>query len=221
MIVHPFMQIRFTVKSLFTYIIHLESNHQIMSICIPTKMDNHICKKIHLIGFYVSSPGTRWFAAYQWHTDTTRLWHCLAPFVSGEQQISHVSILDLTAISMRLCSYASIMMASSNENIFASLALCEGNPSAVPWLPVGLFHKGQRRRALMFSLIYARTNGSVNNRDAGDLIHHPAHYGVAAIWCVISGYFKTFPTSGIIILCHFYFAPSPVFWLNSIKIYVV
>ena len=36
-------------------------------------------------------------------------------------------------------------------------------------------HKGQGRRALMFSLIYARITGWVNNREAGDLRRHRAH----------------------------------------------
>ena len=37
-------------------------------------------------------------------------------------------------------------------------------------------HKGQRRGALMFSLIYARINGWVNNCEAGDLRCHRVHY---------------------------------------------
>ena len=42
-------------------------------------------------------------------------------------------------------------------------------------------HKGQGRRALMFFcffFIYARVNGWVSNRDAGDLRRHSAHYDV-------------------------------------------
>ena len=39
-------------------------------------------------------------------------------------------------------------------------------------------HKGQWRGALMFSLIYARIKGWVNNREAGDLWRHCAHYDV-------------------------------------------
>ena len=38
--------------------------------------------------------------------------------------------------------------------------------------------KGQLRGALMFSLICVRTNGWVNNRDAGDFRRHRAHYDV-------------------------------------------
>ena len=44
--------------------------------------------------------------------------------------------------------------------------------------PVNSPHKGQWRGALMFSLIYAWINGWVNNREAGDLRRHRAHYDV-------------------------------------------
>ena len=37
-------------------------------------------------------------------------------------------------------------------------------------------HRGQWRRALMFSLICARINGWVNNGEAGDLRRHRAHH---------------------------------------------
>ena len=39
-------------------------------------------------------------------------------------------------------------------------------------------HKGQWRAALMFNLIGAPINGWVNNRHAGDLRRHRAHYDV-------------------------------------------
>ena len=42
-------------------------------------------------------------------------------------------------------------------------------------------HKGQWRGALMFSLICAWINRWVNNRQAGDLRHHCAHYDVIVI----------------------------------------
>ena len=44
--------------------------------------------------------------------------------------------------------------------------------------PVESPHKGNWRRALVFSLICARTNGWANNRDAGDLGRHVAYYDV-------------------------------------------
>ena len=42
--------------------------------------------------------------------------------------------------------------------------------------PVNSPHKDQWRGALMFSLICNRINGWVNNREAGDLRRHRAHY---------------------------------------------
>ena len=44
--------------------------------------------------------------------------------------------------------------------------------------PVNSQHKSQWRGALMFSLIYVWINGWVNNREAGDLRRHHAHYDV-------------------------------------------
>ena len=44
--------------------------------------------------------------------------------------------------------------------------------------PVKSPHKGQWRGALVFSLICAWINGSVNTREAGDLRRHRAHYDV-------------------------------------------
>ena len=47
-------------------------------------------------------------------------------------------------------------------------------------------HKGQWRGALMFSLICAWTNGWVNNRDAGDLRRHSAHYDATVMSRMLS-----------------------------------
>ena len=47
--------------------------------------------------------------------------------------------------------------------------------------PVNSPHKGQWRGALMFSLICAWINGSVNNHEAGDLWRICAHYDVTVM----------------------------------------
>ena len=47
--------------------------------------------------------------------------------------------------------------------------------------PVKSPHKGQWRGALMFSLIFTRINGWVNNCEAGDLRRYRAHYGVTVM----------------------------------------
>ena len=60
------------------------------------------------------------------------------------------------------------------ESFSALLAHCEGtHPS-----PVNSPHNGQCRWALMLSLTCTRINGWVNNRVAGNLGPHRAHYDV-------------------------------------------
>ena len=75
------------------------------------------------------------------------------------------------------------MMTSSNGNIFR----VTGPVWGIHRSPVNSSHKGQWRGALMFSLICAWINGWVNNREAGDLRRHRAHYGVIvmhfAVFC--------------------------------------
>ena len=44
--------------------------------------------------------------------------------------------------------------------------------------PVNSLHKGQWRRALIFSLVCVWINAWVNNREAGDLRRHRTHYDV-------------------------------------------
>ena len=51
----------------------------------------------------------------------------------------------------------------------------------IHWSPVNSPHKGQWRGALMFSLICAWINGWVNNREAGNLRRHRAHYDVTVM----------------------------------------
>ena len=48
--------------------------------------------------------------------------------------------------------------------------------------PVNSAHNGQWRGALMFYLICARINGWVNNREAGNLRPHRAHYDAIVMW---------------------------------------
>ena len=62
--------------------------------------------------------------------------------------------------------------------------------------PVNSPHKGQWRGALMSSLICTRTNGSVNNREAGDLRRHRCHYDVTVMtWRKVPGLQTWYPDS--------------------------
>ena len=63
------------------------------------------------------------------------------------------------------------------ETFSALLALCVGN-SLVTGSPL---KKGQWCGALMFYLICAWINGTANNREAGDLRRHRAHYDITVM----------------------------------------
>ena len=54
--------------------------------------------------------------------------------------------------------------------------------------PVNSPHKGQWRGAFVFSLICAWINAWVNNRKAGNLGLHRAHYDVTIMWYKTGGY---------------------------------
>ena len=58
--------------------------------------------------------------------------------------------------------------------------------------PVNSPHKGQWRGALMFTLICARINGWVNNREAGDLRRYRAHYDVIVMCNKHSNYIRSY-----------------------------
>ena len=73
--------------------------------------------------------------------------------------------------------YWSPMMTSSKGSFSALLALCVGIHRSLVNSP----HKGQWRGALMFSLICAWINAWVDNRDAGELRRHRAHFDVTVM----------------------------------------
>ena len=81
----------------------------------------------------------------------------------------------------------------NQETFSALLAICAGNQRSLVKSP----HKSQWRGALIFSLFCAWINGWVNNREAGDLRHHRAHYNfivminvnvleISRITCIVS-----------------------------------
>ena len=91
------------------------------------------------------------------------------PAFSPQPHFSACACLWLFAIS------ASIMMASSNGNIFHLTV------RGIHQSPVNSPHKGHWRQVLMFSLIWAWINGWVNDHEAGGLRRHRAHYDVTVI----------------------------------------
>ena len=78
--------------------------------------------------------------------------------------------------------------------------------------PVDSPHKGQWRGALMLSLIWASINDWRNNREAGDLRRHRAHYDVIVIQNGCYGADKNaFPWMKITV-CWFKFHWNPFLW---------
>ena len=70
------------------------------------------------------------------------------------------------------------MVMSSNGVIFRFTGPLSGKITGHRWIPP---HKGQRRGALMLSLICAWIGGWVNNRQSGGLWRHRGHYDVTVM----------------------------------------
>ena len=80
------------------------------------------------------------------------------------------------------------MMTSLKGNMFRVTGFCAGNSPVTAGIhrsPVNSPHTDQWRGAFMFSLIWAWTNGEVNNQDAGDLRRHRTHYDVTVMWLYV------------------------------------
>ena len=100
-------------------------------------------------------------------------------YVDGLVQDCSISIANTLEILQSctkpsICNMESPWWRHQMETFSALLALCAGNSP----VPVNSPHKGQWRRALMFSLIGACINVWVNNREAGDLRRHRGHYDI-------------------------------------------
>ena len=95
-------------------------------------------------------------------------------FKSGEKHQIHFT--DYTLITSM--NHISPWWRHQMETFSVLLALCEGNHRS----PLDSLHKSQWRGDLMFSLICAWTNGWADNRDAGDLRRHRAHFDVTVIF---------------------------------------
>ena len=96
------------------------------------------------------------------------------------------------------------MMTSSNGNIFPAVGPLWGNSTVNGEFP----HKCQWREALTFSLIFAWTNGWVNNWDAGDLKRHRAHYDVTLMirmWHHLQSHSTSSVHSNIHFICQIFF----------------
>ena len=112
---------------------------------------------------------------YQPSLHSSFLWHVAIlyfdqqlPDWTGDQCVLLQNCLPETHGELLVADLTSVIT-SSNGNIFRVTGpLC-----------------GQWRGALMFSLICTWMNGWVNNREAGDLRQHHAHYGITVMLCQV------------------------------------
>ena len=86
--------------------------------------------------------------------------------------------------------------------------------------PVNSPHKGQWRKALMFSLICTWTNGWVNNRDAGDLRCYQPHYDVTVMryWDICTVRTHIYSTITLKVkpcYCWYFFIMQSTYWVFS------
>ena len=99
------------------------------------------------------------------------------------------------------------------ETISALLAICVGNSPVTVNIP----HKGQRRGALMFSLICAWINGWVNNGDAGDLRHNRAHYDVTVMRMATGLLASMFLHQLVHVKCRWSVTASKAWWRQQME----
>ena len=107
------------------------------------------------------------------------------------QRVDHTSNICLSNLAV------SLIMWSENLGINHIIAGNKCHDDVIKWKhfprywsfvrgihrwPVNSQHKGQWRGALMFSLICAWINGWANNREAGDMRRHRAHYDVTVMF---------------------------------------
>ena len=116
---------------------------------------------------------------YMWYS---HLWSCPQRF--GNYLFSSVWDGLFSALIMTLCHGNDFRITSPLWSTHDDVIKWEHFPRYWPFVreihrsPVNFPHKGQWRGTLMFTLICARMNGWVNNREAGDLRRYRVHYDV-------------------------------------------
>ena len=99
---------------------------------------------------------------------------CWCPYTVAACYVEMIYVTYNPTLRIYHCSHRYNMMTSSWNHFPRCWPFVQG----INRSPVNSPHKGQWRGVLMFSLMCAWTNDWVNNRDAGDLRRHRAHYDV-------------------------------------------
>ena len=113
-------------------------------------------------------------------------WWYMCCSVSSVRFIWYIySCTQSTFLSLQI-RYTTMMIRALHDDVIK----CKHFPRYWPFVrgvtrwPVDSPQKGQWRGAFMFSLICAWIKGWVNNRQAGDLRRHQAHYDVIVMWII-------------------------------------
>ena len=130
----------------------------------------HVCKgNMRYTGKRVCKHYCKHSSKLQWHVLRNTLKWISGNYSNSTWRRHHMKTLSTLLV---LCEWT--WWRHQMETFSALLALCAGNSP----VPVNSPHKGQWRGALIFSLICARINDWVNNREAGDLRCYRGHYDV-------------------------------------------
>ena len=95
---------------------------------------------------------------------------------------SIIQIISTTAFTTTsTCEYSTIGLDNDDVIKWKHFLRCWSSVRGIHWWLVDSPHKGQWRRALMFSLMCTRTNGWANNRDVVNLIRQRVYCDVTVI----------------------------------------
>ena len=129
--------------------------------------------------------------AFETNASTYALWkpnyfkYCFQTTASNESQLNSRCVEIVLIKEIRFCiRFGATKPHSVHDDVIKWKHFPRYWPF-VRWIhrsPVNSPHKGQWRGALMFSLICAWIYGWVNNREAGDLRRHRAHYDVIVLF---------------------------------------
>ena len=124
-------------------------------------------------GVPIKKDSVEWFYRYLYDSLNVICWCCCFPLQYCDTNTKCVFHVIQSAAAHWF------MVTSSNGNIFHVISSLWGESTGHGWIPLT---KASDAELWFISLICPWTNGLANNRDAGDLRRHRAHYEVTVIY---------------------------------------
>ena len=142
-----------------------------------------------ILGMYFSYACFYWLQKVLWYSGPEQKYRKLYTSISQQimtafstyflfRGLRSAGKIIITVMDQIRLTLEKILMTSSNGSIFRVTGPLWGG---IHRSPMDSPLKGYWRGALMFTLICNWTNGWANNRDAGDLRRHRAHYGATVM----------------------------------------